>query len=165
MPLPSITFNGSVGVASTGNAGPEALKTDIGNLMAMFDPAKLLSDSSAGGISAENINADAIETAAIKDGQVTAAKTAGVSAATASTIVVRDASGRAAFADPAASGDAATKNYVDTKALLLAGGTMTGKVYAQANTDYTTGQVRNVFLSTGDPSGGGNGDIWLKHPA
>lgn len=37
-----------------------------------------------------------------------------VSAATASKLVVRDASGRAAFADPSASGDAATKGYTDT---------------------------------------------------
>lgn len=36
-----------------------------------------------------------------------------VSAATASRLVIRDASGRAQFADPSASADAATKNYVD----------------------------------------------------
>lgn len=35
--------------------------------------------------------------------------------ATPNTLVVRDASGRARVADPASSGDAATKNYVDTK--------------------------------------------------
>lgn len=34
-----------------------------------------------------------------------------------------------------------------------------------AGTDYTTGKCRNVFLSTGDPSGGGNGDIWIKYTA
>lgn len=37
-----------------------------------------------------------------------------VSTATASRVVMRDAAGRAAFADPSAAGDAATKNYVDT---------------------------------------------------
>jgi hypothetical protein len=86
-----------------------------------------------------------------------------VSTATASKMVVRDASGRAAFADPAADQDAATKKYVTDTFMGLAGGTFTGKAYAQANTDYTTGQVRNIFLSTGDPAGGGNGDVWLKY--
>lgn len=53
----------------------------------------------------------------IKDGNVTLTKLASAayaSAATPSVLVIRDASGRAQFADPAASGDAATKNYVDT---------------------------------------------------
>lgn len=39
-------------------------------------------------------------------------------AATASRIVVRDSNGRAAFADPSAAADAATKGYVDTHAAL-----------------------------------------------
>ena len=43
------------------------------------------------------------------------------------------------------------------------GGTMTGTLIAQNNTNYTTKQVRNVFISTADPSGGGNGDIWIKY--
>lgn len=43
------------------------------------------------------------------------------------------------------------------------GGTMTGALIAQNNTNYTTKQVRNVFISTSDPSGGGNGDIWIKY--
>ena len=38
-----------------------------------------------------------------------------VSAATAGRMVVRDSSGRAAFADPSASGDAATKSYADAR--------------------------------------------------
>lgn len=45
------------------------------------------------------------------------------------------------------------------------GGTMTGPLVAQTNTSYTTAQMRNVIISTADPSGGNNGDIWLKYEA
>lgn len=43
------------------------------------------------------------------------------------------------------------------------GGTMTGTLVAQNNTNYTTKQVRNIFISTASPSGGSNGDIWIKY--
>lgn len=43
------------------------------------------------------------------------------------------------------------------------GGTMTGALVAQAGTNYTTAQMRNIIISTADPSGGNNGDIWLKY--
>ncbi len=43
------------------------------------------------------------------------------------------------------------------------GGTMTGALIAQTNTNYTTRQVRNVIISTADPSGGSSGDIWIKY--
>lgn len=49
--------------------------------------------------------------------------------------------------------------------LPLSGGTMTGVLYPQNNTSYTTGQARRIILSTGDPSGGGNGDVWIKYIA
>ena len=45
------------------------------------------------------------------------------------------------------------------------GTTMTGPLVAQTNTSYTTAQMRNVIISTADPSGGNNGDIWLKYEA
>lgn len=45
----------------------------------------------------------------------------------------------------------------------LASPTFTGTVTAPTNTDYGTRQVRNVVLSTSDPSGGSNGDIWFKY--
>lgn len=45
------------------------------------------------------------------------------------------------------------------------GGAMTGALVAQTNTNYTTAQMRNVIISTADPSGGNNGDIWLKYKA
>lgn len=46
---------------------------------------------------------------------------------------------------------------------LIAGGTMTGALVAQTNTNYGTAQMRNVIISTSDPSGGNNGDIWIKY--
>ena len=45
------------------------------------------------------------------------------------------------------------------------GGTMAGALVADSNTNYTTAQMRNVIISTEDPSGGNNGDIWLKYEA
>ena len=47
----------------------------------------------------------------------------------------------------------------------VSGETMTGALVAQNNTNYTTAQMRNITLSTGDASGGGNGDIWIKYTA
>ena len=43
------------------------------------------------------------------------------------------------------------------------GDTMTGALVAQNNTDYGVAQVRNIIISTEDPSGGSNGDIWIKY--
>ena len=50
-----------------------------------------------------------------------------------------------------------------TNKMDISGGTMTGALIAQNNTNYTTKQVRNIFISTSGPSGGSNGDIWLKY--
>ena len=43
------------------------------------------------------------------------------------------------------------------------GGTMSGPLFAQNNADYTIAQVRNVIISTADPSGGSNGMLWIKY--
>ena len=43
------------------------------------------------------------------------------------------------------------------------GDTMTGPLVAQNNTDYSVAQVRNIIISTSDPSGGKSGDIWIKY--
>ena len=43
------------------------------------------------------------------------------------------------------------------------GGTMTGALVAQNNTKYSVAQVRNIIISTSDPSGGNSGDIWIKY--
>ena len=43
------------------------------------------------------------------------------------------------------------------------GDTMTGALIAQNNTNYSVAQVRNIIISTSDPSGGNNGDIWIKY--
>ena len=50
-----------------------------------------------------------------------------------------------------------------THKMNISGGTMTGALVAQNNANYTTKQVRNIFISTSDPSGGSNGDIWIKY--
>ena len=50
-----------------------------------------------------------------------------------------------------------------TSKMNISGGTMTGALVAQNNTNYTTKQVRNIIISTEDPSGGDNGDIWIKY--
>ena len=49
--------------------------------------------------------------------------------------------------------------------LNLSGGTMTGMLVAQSNTNYTVGQVRNIYLSTEVPTNdvGSNGDIWIVY--
>jgi len=54
-------------------------------------------------------------------------------------------------------------NVDNVKQMPIAGGTFTGVAVAQTNTSYTTRQLRNVILSTEDPSGGSNGDIWIKY--
>ena len=43
------------------------------------------------------------------------------------------------------------------------GGTMTGVLVAKNNTNYSVAQVRNIIISTSDPSGGNSGDIWIKY--
>ena len=43
------------------------------------------------------------------------------------------------------------------------GDTMNGALIAQNNTDYGVAQVRNIIISTSDPSGGNSGDIWIKY--
>lgn len=54
-------------------------------------------------------------------------------------------------------------NDLQSGKLNKSGGTMTGALVAQNNTNYTTAQVRNIIISTANPSGGSNGDIWIKY--
>ena len=59
-----------------------------------------------------------------------------------------------------------TQDYISNLAnnkLNKSGGIMTGILKAQSNTSYTTAQVRNIIISPNDPSGGNNGDIWIKY--
>lgn len=53
-----------------------------------------------------------------------------------------------------------TENKLDKS-----GGTMTGKLIAQSNEDYAVAQVRNIIISTEEPSAevGSNGDIWISY--
>lgn len=109
-----------------------------------------------------------------------------VSGPTASKLVIRDASGRAQVAAPAADEDIARKdtvtahssltnnphntnkghvglgNVVDVEQMPLAGGTFTGSVAAKVpDTEYTTAKVRNIKLLTAVPGAGDleNGEI------
>lgn len=59
--------------------------------------------------------------------------------------------------------EAGLGNVDNVKQMPIAGGTFTGVAKAQTNTSYTTAQLRNVVMSTADPSGGSNGDIWIKY--
>ena len=47
----------------------------------------------------------------------------------------------------------------------LASPSFTGTAKVAAGTDYTTAKLRNITLSTADPSGGSNGDVWIKYKA
>ena len=42
-------------------------------------------------------------------------------------------------------------------------GTLGGVVKAQDNEQYTTAQLRTIVLSTAEPSGGSNGQIWIQY--
>ena len=63
--------------------------------------------------------------------------------------------------------DAQMKSNADKAdaAVPKTGGTMTGKLIAQSNTDYATKQVRNIVCSTAEPtsSDGANGDLWAVY--
>ena len=96
------------------------------------------------------------------------------SEATASKLMIRDASGRAKVAAPAADDDIARKDSITKAAVGLsnvtndaqvkkAGDTLEGALVMQTNTNYTVAQARNVILSSSSPSGGNNGDIWIKY--
>ena len=58
---------------------------------------------------------------------------------------------------------AVTVGAGDIGALPLTGGTMTGALVAKSGGDLTIAQVRNVIISTEEPSAevGFNGDIWI----
>ena len=54
---------------------------------------------------------------------------------------------------------AAASSHTHSTYMPIAGGTFTGKAYAQANTSYTTYQLRNIALSTSAATPTGNGSI------
>ena len=49
--------------------------------------------------------------------------------------------------------------------LPITGGQLEGKTLSQENTEYTISQLRNVTESVDDPTGGKNGDVWIKYTA
>ena len=145
--------------------------------------------ASADGVAYGDLNEIGANLVYLKDNHadLTTGVHGGVAIATPSTFMTRDAAGRAAVVEPSAETDIALKSNVTAEALArvtadglqdvtiaalgtdkmpIAGGTFTGKAYAQANTDYTTGQIRNVFFSTAAPvAEGGNGDLWVRYEA
>ena len=54
-------------------------------------------------------------------------------------------------------------NVTTDKQMPFTGGTFTGIAKAQNNTSYTTAQLRNITISTANPTGGNNGDLWFKY--
>ena len=60
-----------------------------------------------------------------------------------------------------------TVEVEDAEAVKRTGDTMEGVLVAQNNTNYTTKQVRNIFLSTAEPTDadGASGDIWIVYTA
>ena len=84
---------------------------------------------------------------------------------TASTLMKRDSNGRAKVQNPSDSYDIVNKTYVDSNFVRKnSATTMTAKLTAQSNTDYTTKQVRNIVLWTSGstPPATSNGDIVIK---
>ena len=67
--------------------------------------------------------------------------------------------------------DGVTHSVKDTTARATkvnkSGDTMTGQLIAQNNVAYSTAQVRNIILSTSEPTStdGNNGDIWIVYNA
>ena len=57
----------------------------------------------------------------------------------------------------------AASDHTHNEYISTAGATMEGALVAQANTDYTTAQVRNITMSTSEPSGGTNGQIHFQY--
>ena len=47
----------------------------------------------------------------------------------------------------------------------ITAGALGGMVVANSNPAYTNAQVRNIVLSSGEPSGGSNGQVWIKYTA
>jgi len=144
--------------------------------------------TSADGVAYGDLNEIGANLAFLKDHvDATTGIHGAVSAATANKLIIRDAAGRAKVAAPSAESDIALKSNVTTEAtaragadaalqalidgipttyMPLAGGTFTGKAYAENNVDYTTGQIRNIFFSTAAPvAEGENGDLWVRYEA
>ena len=70
--------------------------------------------------------------------------------------------GTAAFSEASAF---ASTSHAHNEYVPFDGGIMTGRLVAQNNITYTTAQVRNIILSTSEPTSndGNNGDIWIVY--
>lgn len=113
----------------------------------------------------QNDNMDAVDTAlkGLEDGKVAKVAGKGLSTEDYTTAEKSKLAGVEAGAEVNAVDSVAGK----TGAVVLAAddigaGTLPGKVVGNNNADYTK-QLRNITLSTADPSGGSNGDVWIKY--
>ncbi|MER2170749.1 MAG: hypothetical protein ABS938_08925 [Psychrobacillus psychrodurans] len=77
--------------------------------------------------------------------------------------ITPDENGDVAITIPKTPTDIGLPNVDNVKQMPIAGGAFTGIATGQSNTSYTVAQLRNVVLSTSDPVGGNNGDIWIKY--
>ena len=57
--------------------------------------------------------------------------------------------------------------FNDDKGKVPVTATAAGSITVSAGTDYTTAKIRNVILSTSEPTSndGNNGDIWIVYEA
>jgi hypothetical protein len=75
------------------------------------------------------------------------------------------------FADLATDAEVAAAVLVETNARIaadalkasLAGATFTGEVDVVSPTATGSNGVRQITISTSDPSGGADGDVWMKY--
>ena len=47
----------------------------------------------------------------------------------------------------------------------ITAGMLGGIVVANSNAAYSTAQVRSIVLSSSEPTGGSNGQVWIKYTA
>lgn len=140
------------------------IKAITGQSSWQADPSVNLEDCAAHINNGTHANATATANGFMSSADKTKMNNA-TSAYTASTLMMRDSSGRARVQNPSNSYDIANKTYVDSNFVRKnAATTMTAQLTAYSNTSYTTKQVRNIVLWTsGDtPPATSYGDIVIK---
>lgn len=134
----------TAGTALTGGGTAGAVTLDV-DLSAVTIPASQLSDVTA---TAAELN--------ILDGvTATTAEINKLDGVTATTTELN-------YTDGVTSSIQTQLNTLDTNKANLSGATFTGRVTASDSTEARF-SVRNIYISTGDPTGGVDGDVWLKY--
>lgn len=146
---------------SWGQVGTDGIADDAVTSAKIAADAVGSSEIAANAVTATEIASDAVTTAKILDANVTAAKLASDSVTTAKILdsnvttakIANDAVTAAKIATGAVGSDELASNAVTTAKITDANVT-------NAKLDYST--IPQVTVSTSDPSGGKNGDIWVK---